>query len=98
MSTSPEKPALPLITVHAKAAASAQRRVSDLLETTGARPQEIQHLLAVIKAGALESTHVDVSALGAARLKSWRAFRKARCRPNRMSSIAAAVLTLERQC
>lgn len=34
---------------------------------------------------------------GVARLKSWRIFRKARCIPNRMSSIAAAVLTLERQ-
>ncbi|MGW7130398.1 IS5/IS1182 family transposase, partial [Streptomyces bobili] len=28
---------------------------------------------------------------------SWRIFRKARCSPNRMSSIATAVLTLERQ-
>ncbi|MDT0447792.1 transposase family protein [Streptomyces hesseae] len=34
---------------------------------------------------------------GVARLKSWRIFHKARCSPNRMSSIAAAVLTLERQ-
>jgi hypothetical protein len=34
---------------------------------------------------------------GVARLKSWRIFRKARCSPNRMTSIAAAVLTLERQ-
>jgi hypothetical protein len=33
---------------------------------------------------------------GVARLKSWRIFRKAQCSPNRMSSIAAAVLTLER--
>ncbi|MGI5380543.1 transposase family protein [Streptomyces sp. CA-251387] len=32
-----------------------------------------------------------------ARLKSWRIFRRARCSPNRMSSIAAAILTLERQ-
>ncbi|MFG2358323.1 transposase family protein [Streptomyces sp. NPDC048521] len=32
-----------------------------------------------------------------ARLKSWRIFRRARCSPNRMSVIAAAVLTLERQ-
>ncbi len=29
-----------------------------------------------------------------ARLKSWRIFRRARCRPNRMTVIAAAVLTL----
>ncbi len=34
---------------------------------------------------------------GVAHLKSWRIFRKARCSPNRMSAIAAAVLTLERQ-
>ena len=34
---------------------------------------------------------------GIARLKSWRIFRRSRCSPNRMTSIAAAVLTLERQ-
>ncbi|MFE2068160.1 transposase family protein [Streptomyces sp. NPDC059467] len=34
---------------------------------------------------------------GVARLKSWRIFRRARCSPNRMTSIAAAILTLERQ-
>ncbi|MET9849290.1 transposase family protein [Streptomyces ossamyceticus] len=34
---------------------------------------------------------------GVARLKSWRILRKARCSPNRMSSITAALLTLERQ-
>lgn len=34
---------------------------------------------------------------GVARLKSWRIFHHARCSPNQMSSIAAAVLTLERQ-
>ncbi|KAB8161814.1 IS5/IS1182 family transposase [Streptomyces sp. 3MP-14] len=34
---------------------------------------------------------------GVARLKSWRIFRKSRRSPNRMSSISAAVLTLERQ-
>jgi hypothetical protein len=33
---------------------------------------------------------------GVARLKSWRIFRKARCSPNQLSSIAAAILTLER--
>ncbi|MFE7939182.1 transposase family protein [Streptomyces griseoincarnatus] len=32
-----------------------------------------------------------------AQLKSWRIFRRARCSPNRMTAIAAAVLTLERQ-
>ena len=30
-----------------------------------------------------------------ARLKSWRVFRRARCSPNRMTVIAAAVLTLD---
>ncbi|WP_055591248.1 IS5/IS1182 family transposase [Peterkaempfera griseoplana] len=34
---------------------------------------------------------------GVARLKSWRILRRARCSPNRMSSIAKALLTLERQ-
>ncbi|WP_329347531.1 transposase [Streptomyces sp. NBC_01261] len=34
---------------------------------------------------------------GIARLKSWRIFRRSRCSPNRMTSIAAAVLALERQ-
>ncbi|WP_371656724.1 MULTISPECIES: transposase family protein [unclassified Streptomyces] len=33
---------------------------------------------------------------GVARLKSWRIFRRSRCSPNRMTSIAKAVLTLER--
>ena len=30
-------------------------------------------------------------------LKSWRIFRRSRCSPNRMTSIAKAILTLERQ-
>ncbi|MCD9899521.1 transposase [Streptomyces sp. MT29] len=34
---------------------------------------------------------------GMARLKSWRIFRRSRCSPNRMTSIAKAVLTLEWQ-
>ncbi|MFJ6465457.1 transposase family protein [Streptomyces sp. NPDC091387] len=34
---------------------------------------------------------------GMARLKSWRIFRRSRCSPNRMTSIAKAVLTLKRQ-
>jgi hypothetical protein len=34
---------------------------------------------------------------GVARLKSWRTFRRSRCSPNRMTPIAKAVLTLERQ-
>ncbi|MEV7129400.1 transposase family protein [Streptomyces sp. NPDC093260] len=32
-----------------------------------------------------------------AQVKSWRIFRRARCSPNRLSSISAAILTLERQ-
>lgn len=34
---------------------------------------------------------------GVARLKSWRIFRRSRCGTNRIPSITAAVLTLERQ-
>ncbi|MFG2795075.1 IS5/IS1182 family transposase, partial [Streptomyces sp. NPDC048419] len=34
---------------------------------------------------------------GVARLKSWRTFPRSRCNPHRMTSIAAAVLILERQ-
>ncbi|MFJ3638094.1 IS5/IS1182 family transposase, partial [Streptomyces sp. NPDC090112] len=30
-------------------------------------------------------------------LNSWRVFRRARCSPNRMTVIATAILTLERQ-
>lgn len=34
---------------------------------------------------------------GVARLKSWRIFRHARCSPTRLSTVTAAILTLERQ-
>ncbi|MET8331341.1 transposase family protein, partial [Streptomyces sp. NPDC005181] len=34
---------------------------------------------------------------GMATLKRWRIFRHARCSPNRLTSVAKAVLTLERQ-
>nr|WP_263499771.1 transposase family protein [Streptomyces sp. GBA 94-10 4N24] len=34
---------------------------------------------------------------GMARLKSWRIFRRSRCSPNPMTSIAKAVFTLKRQ-
>ncbi|MGK5498506.1 transposase [Streptomyces sp. URMC 125] len=34
---------------------------------------------------------------GVARLKSWRIFRHARCSPTRLTAVAAAILTLERQ-
>lgn len=33
---------------------------------------------------------------GVARLKSWRIFRRSRCSPNRMTSIAKAILPMER--
>ncbi|MFJ2008611.1 transposase family protein, partial [Streptomyces chartreusis] len=33
-----------------------------------------------------------------ARLKSWRIFRRARCSPNRLTSMTKAVLTLESHC
>ncbi|MFD9286208.1 hypothetical protein ACFWD7_55425 [Streptomyces mirabilis] len=61
MSTSPEEPALPPIAVHAEAAGSARRRVSDLLEAAGAWPGEVQHLLAVIEAGAVEGAHAEIA-------------------------------------
>ncbi|MFF2431731.1 hypothetical protein [Streptomyces mirabilis] len=61
MSTTPEAPALPPITVHAEAAAGARRCVSDLLEAAGARPEEVQHLLTVIEAGAVEGAHAEVA-------------------------------------
>ncbi|MFD7488514.1 hypothetical protein [Streptomyces mirabilis] len=61
MSTSPEEPALPPITVHAEAAAGARRRVSALLEAAGARPGEVQHLLAMIEAGAVEGAHAEAA-------------------------------------
>ena len=34
---------------------------------------------------------------GVARLKSWQIFRRSRCSPNRITSIAKAILTMERQ-
>jgi hypothetical protein len=45
---------------------------------------------------ALAQTRVPVER-GVARLKTWRIVRHARCSPNRMTSIAKAILTLERQ-
>lgn len=46
--------------------------------------------------GALSAARAPVER-SVARLKSWRIFRKARCSPNRMTIIAAAVLALSRQ-
>lgn len=65
MNTSSERPALPLIVVHTEAAAHARRRAADLLEAAGARPQEVQHLLAVIEAGAVEGAHAEAIGLDA---------------------------------
>lgn len=45
---------------------------------------------------ALSSARAPVEG-GSARLKSCRIFRRTRCNPNRMASIAAAVLTQEQQ-
>jgi hypothetical protein len=44
------------------------------------------------------SPRPELPSNGMARLKSWQIFRRARISPNRMTVIAKAVLTLERQC
>ncbi|WUI43172.1 hypothetical protein OG567_41245 [Streptomyces zaomyceticus] len=46
--------------------------------------------------GALATARASVER-GMARLKSWQNFRRSRIRPNRMTGITKAVLTLERQ-
>lgn len=61
MSTSPERPALPVIVVHAEAAAGAELRVAARLEATGVSPGEVQRLIALIRAGAVESAHAEVA-------------------------------------
>ncbi|MFD8725623.1 hypothetical protein ACFV2H_48730 [Streptomyces sp. NPDC059629] len=45
--------------MHQEAAAQAQRRVAGLLEAAGAAPAEIQRLIAVIQAGAVEAAHAE---------------------------------------
>ena len=63
MSTRPEHPALPVIVVHAEAAAGAELRVAACLEATGVSPGEVQRLIALIRAGAVESAHAEVADL-----------------------------------
>ncbi|MEV7740024.1 transposase family protein [Streptomyces sp. NPDC088921] len=66
--------------------------------TTGIKRRPLQELSLTEKTRnrALAAARVPVER-GVARLKSWRIFRRSRCSPNRMTSIAKAVLTLERQ-
>ena len=60
-----------------------------------ATPQDCAHERACVNR-ALAAARAPVER-GVARLKSWRIFRRSRCSPNRMTSIAKAILTLERQ-
>ncbi|MFF3093146.1 transposase family protein [Streptomyces cyaneofuscatus] len=66
--------------------------------TTGIKRRPLQELTPTEKthnrAPAAARAPVDH---GVARLKNWRIFRRSRCSPNRMASIAKAILTLERQ-
>ncbi|MGQ4464651.1 transposase family protein [Streptomyces violaceoruber] len=64
--------------------------------TTGIKRKPLQRLTPTEKTGnrALATARAPFER-GVARLKSWRIFRS-RCSPNRMPSIAKAILTLER--
>ncbi len=66
--------------------------------TTGIKRRPLQELTCTEKTvnRALPAARAPVER-GVARLKSWRIFRRAHGSPNRMTSIAKAVLTLERQ-
>ncbi|MER8199062.1 transposase [Streptomyces microflavus] len=66
--------------------------------TTGIKRRPLQELSLTDKTRnrALAAARAPVER-GVARLKSWRIFRRSRCSPNRMTSIAKAVLTLERR-
>ncbi|GGY88161.1 IS5 family transposase [Streptomyces avidinii] len=66
--------------------------------TTGIKRRPLQELTPNEKTvnRALVAARAPVER-GVARLKSWRIFRSSRCSPNRMTSIAKAILTLERQ-
>ncbi|MCX4403920.1 transposase [Streptomyces sp. NBC_01764] len=66
--------------------------------TTGIKRRPLQELTPTERTlnEALAAARAPVGR-GVARLKSWRIFRRSRCSPNRMTSIAKAVLTLERQ-
>lgn len=56
-----ERAELPLIIMHGAEAERAQRRVAALLESAGARPEEVQHLIAAIEAGAVEGAYGEVA-------------------------------------
>jgi hypothetical protein len=66
--------------------------------TTGIKRRPVQELTLTEKTvnRALAAARAPVER-GVARLKTWRIFRRSRCSSNRMTSIAKAVLTLERQ-
>ncbi|WP_079109058.1 transposase family protein [Streptomyces griseoruber] len=66
--------------------------------STGIKRRPLQELTLTEKTvnRALAAARAPVER-GVARLKSWRIFRRSRCSPNRMTSVAKAVLTLERQ-
>ncbi|MFF3710327.1 transposase family protein [Streptomyces phaeochromogenes] len=66
--------------------------------TTGIRRRPLRELTPTEKTvnRTLSAARAPVER-GVARLKSWRIFRRSRCSPNRMTSIAKAILTLERQ-
>ncbi len=66
--------------------------------TTGIKRRPLQELSLTEKTRnrALAATRTSVER-GVARLKSWRIFRRSRCSPNRMTSTAKAVPTLELQ-
>ncbi|WP_406158567.1 transposase family protein [Streptomyces canus] len=66
--------------------------------TNGIKRRPLQELTPTDKARnrALAAARAPVER-GVARLNSWRIFRRSRCSPNRMTSIAKAILTLERQ-
>ncbi|WP_326616876.1 transposase [Streptomyces anulatus] len=65
--------------------------------TTGIKRSPLHNLTSTVKTlnRALAEARAPVER-GVARLKSWRVFRRSRCSPNRMTSIAKVVLTLER--
>ncbi|MFH8378992.1 transposase family protein [Streptomyces cyaneofuscatus] len=68
------------------------------LLTTGIKRRPLQELTPTEKSRnqALAAARAPIER-GVARLKSWRIFRRSRCSPSRMMSIAKAILTLERQ-
>lgn len=66
--------------------------------STGSKRRPLQELTLTEKTvnQALAAARAPVER-GVARLRSWQIFRRSRCSPNRMTSVAKAVLTRERQ-